>query len=161
MALHLRKTKLIQPRLQLWLAGSFVGLAGLALLLQFLFLAQRMVRAASALEGEGAQLAGEVPGMMLGALALSMLVLLPVILGVGVLLTFRIAGPLHRFDLYLAGIVAGSETEPCQLRDGDQLQDLCQRINAATEPVRRANAERNADAPGAPEAPDDAQRAAG
>ena len=132
-----RRKKLIRPKLQLWLVGSFVGLAGLALLLQFLVLSFRLTSELSKLDGASGQLAGEVPGMMLQVLVVSMAVLLPIIFVLGVLMTFRIAGPIYRFESFLASVARGEQIGPCKIRKGDKLQNLCELINEATEPVRR------------------------
>jgi methyl-accepting chemotaxis protein len=139
-----RSRKLIQPGLQLRLIFSFVGLAGLALLGQFLLLGYRLSEAAT---GEGA-LEAEVPRAMLEVLTFSLVILLPVIGAIGVLLTFRIAGPVYRFEQFLASVASGEQIGPCKLRDGDELQSLCDAINAATESVRRRSLETSA-----PEAP--------
>jgi len=128
-----RSRKLIQPGLQLRLVASFVGLAALALIGQFLLLNHRLTSAAT---GEG-QLAAEVPRVMLEILTFSLVILLPVISALGVLLTFRIAGPIYRFEQFLASVARGEQIGPCRIRDGDELQTLCEAINVATEPVRR------------------------
>lgn len=136
-----RRKKLIKPRLQLKLVGSFVGLAGLALLLQFLLLGYRVANEAAHLEGPGGLLTAEVPRIMLQVLAFSLVVLLPIIFAFGVLLTFRIAGPIYRFETYLAAVARGEESRPCKIREGDMLQSLCDRINEATEPLLRQEPE--------------------
>lgn len=132
-----RRQKLVRPQLQLWLVGSFVGLAGLALLLQFLVLSFRLTSSAGNLEGASGQLASEVPGLMLEVLVVSLAVLLPIIFVMGVLLTFRVAGPIYRFEEFLRSVASGEQIGPCKIRKGDKLQGLCDLINEATEPVRR------------------------
>ena len=131
-----RRTKLINPRFQVKLIGSFVGLAGLALLMQFLLLGYRLTSQASLLDGSG-ELAMQVPGLLLRVLVFSVLVLLPLIFAFGVLLTFRIAGPVYRFEEYLSSVARGEQVGPCRIRKGDELQSLCNAINAATESLRR------------------------
>jgi hypothetical protein len=44
--------------------------------------------------------------------------------------------------MYLKQVIARETSEPCRIRKGDELQDLCDLINAATEPVRNAAVER-------------------
>jgi len=136
---HPRRQKLIRRSFQLRLIGSFVGLAAMALLLQFLVLGWRLSVLSPELESPG-QLAEEIPGLMLSVLAFSFGILIPILFGFGVILTHRIAGPLHRFELYLDQVVRGETTKPCTIRSGDQLQSLCNAINAATEPVRQPRA---------------------
>lgn len=136
-----RRKKLVKPKLQLSLVGSFVGLAGLALLLQFMFSGYLVSGVASQVEGPGGQLAAEVPGIMLKVLVLSLAVLLPIIFAFGVLLTFRIAGPIYRFEKYLESVARGEQVGPCMIRSGDKLQSLCDRINEATAPLRHQKTE--------------------
>ena len=131
-----RRNKFIQPRLQLWLVSSFVGLAALGLLLQFLILGFRLTSRAADLE-LGGEVADALPALLLETLAFSLAVLVPVIFGIGILLTFRIAGPVHRFEQYLKSVVRGEQLGPCKIREKDRLQSLCDLINEATEPVRR------------------------
>jgi hypothetical protein len=80
--------------------------------------------------------------LLLEVLLFSFAVLLPSVLAIGVLLTFRVAGPIYRFERYLEDVAAGRDTGPCRIREGDQLQELCDRINAALEarPLRAQDA---------------------
>ena len=139
---HKRRIKLILPGLQLRLTGKFVGLAVLAMALQFLYFGRRLVVAMSELHGGSGDLAAEVPGMLLETLQVSMLVIVPIMVGFGVIFTFRIAGPMYRFEQYLAAVARGEETAPCRIRQGDELWSTCEKINAAVEPLLRRNAER-------------------
>ena len=135
-----RRIKLIKPRLQLRLIGVFVGLSGLGFLMQSLHVGLRLSElAASAPEG-GPYLMAVMPELPLEILAVSFGMLLPLTVAVGILVTFRIAGPVYRFEQYLKGVINGEEVGPCRLRKGDQLQDLCDLITQATEPVRLRNA---------------------
>lgn len=136
---HPRRQKLIRRSFQLRLIGSFVGLAAMALLLQFVVLGWRLSVLSPQLESPG-QLTEEIPGLMLSALAFSIGVLLPILFGFGVVLTHRIAGPLHRFETYLEQVSRGETDKPCTIRSGDQLQSLCQAINVATEHLRQSSA---------------------
>jgi len=133
-----RKQKLIVPRIQIRLVGMLVGISAVAMLLQFLFLGARLMGKLADLEGPGGQLAEEVPMLLLlQVFGLSIGVLLPVIFGLGIVVTFRVAGPIHRFEQYLRGVARGDQLGPCRIREGDQLQSLCDAINEATEPLRR------------------------
>lgn len=132
-----RRRKLIKPGLQLSLVGAFGGVAILAMLLQFLMMGFLLIRAASMLDGSGGELASQVPPALLTVLALSLLILAPLFVGIGVLLTFRVAGPVYRFEQFLAAVARGEQSEPCRIRAKDKLQSLCEAINLATEPLRR------------------------
>ena len=132
-----RSRKLIKAGFQLKLVLSFVGLASLGLLLQFLFLGSRLTSVATSLEGPGGELALELPATLLEVFGISVAIILPVVFVFGVLLTFRVAGPIYRFEHFLKSVARGDQIGPCHIREGDELQSLCDAINEATEPLRR------------------------
>ena len=136
MTTYKRRQKLPKPSLQLKMVGAFVGLAALAMMLQFLFLGSRLMTAVSGLDGAGGELAAGLPGLLLNVLLLSLGACLPIIFGLGILLTFRVAGPIYRFEKYLKSVADGEQSQPCRIRQGDQLQPLCDVINRVTEPLR-------------------------
>lgn len=127
-----RRKRLIKPDFQLKLIGSFGGVAVLAMLLQFLMLGYFLPESVSELEN-GGQLASQVPGSLIKVLGLSLVLLTPVFLMIGVALTFRIAGPIYRFEQHLAALARGEKLGPCKIRQGDHFQSLCDAINLATE----------------------------
>lgn len=131
MAYFLRRNKLPKPRLQLRLMLGFVGVSTLALSVQVLLLAQRLVNLAQDLPLGGDELRKTLPTLLFDVAGFSLLVLLPAVLGIGVLMTFKIAGPIYRFERYFEDVAAGRDTGPCRIRPGDELQELCQKINAA------------------------------
>ena len=131
-----RRKKLIKPGIQLRMVFSFVGLSVMGLTLQFLLLGSRLTNAAASLQGGGGDLAQEVPAMLLEIFALSLAILVPVTFVFGILLTFRVAGPIYRFEQYLKSVAKGEQIGPCKIRQGDELQSLCDAINDATEPLR-------------------------
>ena len=61
---------------------------------------------------------------------------LPLTFLVGVLTTFRIAGPVYRFEQFLAAVRRGERPSDFHLRKGDELTDLAALINEATGPLR-------------------------
>lgn len=131
-----RKQRLIQPRLQIWLISSFLGLSLLALTMQFLLLAAMLMNFAADLPQDGTLLVQELPRMLGWVLALSIGICLPLTVCVGVLVTFRIAGPLYRFEKHFEALARGENPGPCRLRKGDQLQGLCGVINGAVDRLR-------------------------
>ena len=136
MAQYKRRIKLIKPSLQLKLVGTFVGMAALTLLLQYLLITAHLTDAATRMPDGGSHLMSLLPEMLTKVLLLSFLVVLPLMFCVGVLTTFRIAGPVYRFEKYLGSVARGEETGPCRLRKGDELWDLCDKINEVTAVVR-------------------------
>lgn len=144
---HPRRRKLPLPRLQLRLIGAFTGLSALSLTLQFVLVSGRLSSLAARLPMGGEYLVDALPGLLLGAAALSVLVLLPLTAGLGVALTFRWAGPLYRLHAHLAQVVEGRAQGPCRLREGDELQELCALLNDALAAERARGASEGAQSP--------------
>lgn len=131
-----RKRKLIRPGLQLRLSGVFVGLVTLMLLLQYLLLNAELYRAAGELPSDGTRLLAMTDDVALRVAVASALVFLPLTLLVGVLASFRIAGPVYRFERFLEALRDGEQPEDFRLRDGDELQEIATLLNDATRPMR-------------------------
>jgi hypothetical protein len=136
MTQYKRRKKLIQPRLQLRLIFTFLGVALLALLLQFLLFGAMISELASELPQDGPLLQDRIPGFTLLVFAISIGVLLPMTVCVGVLVTFRIAGPLYRFEQHLKAIVRGEDPGVCRIRREDELQEFCKTFNEALDVMR-------------------------
>ncbi|MEM7305195.1 MAG: hypothetical protein AAF682_00925 [Planctomycetota bacterium] len=105
--------------------------------LQFLLVGYFLFQEVSGLDGEGGELFGELPGLLLIVFGLSLTVLLPLLFAFGLYMTFHIAGPIYRMQVFLSDVVRGEAKEPCKIRDSDQLQELCQLVNEATAPLLR------------------------
>lgn len=135
-----RKVKLILPSLQIRLIGYFAGASLLSLGLQYLLFSQSISSLASDLPRDGVIVLDKLPGMLAGVFLTSAALIFPVIAWIGLQTTFRFAGPLYRFEKHLSGVVDGSESNACNLRRGDQLQQVCRLMNEATRLQREANA---------------------
>ena len=131
-----RRRKLINTRLQLRLVLVFVGLAAVASLFQVFMVNRSILDMSKGLGAEREAFLGELPGVLSANLLLSLGVLVPVMLAVGILVTFRIAGPLYRMELHLKKLVRGQNPGPCSLREGDELQEFCSLLNRAVDVVR-------------------------
>jgi len=68
--------------------------------------------------------------------ASSVAILFPFVFGLGVLVTFRYAGPIVNMKNHLRKIELGEDPGPCRLRKGDRLHDLAEAINRATAALR-------------------------
>lgn len=134
-----RRIKLIKPRLQVRLTMTFVGLAAMGLVLQFLLLMARMSKHSLGFESGGSALFEQLDSLLLGALLTAALLFLPLVFAVGILTTFRIAGPLYRIERHLEQVARGESPGKCKLRKGDDLQELCDLLNHALD---RLEAER-------------------
>jgi hypothetical protein len=153
-----RRIKLIKPRLQLKLIATFVGLAALAFLMQSMIVVLSLTQTAADIPEGGPYLMALLPGLPVQILLFSFGLLLPLIFAVGILVTFRIAGPVYRFEKFLQAVVRGDQIGPCKLRDGDELQELCDLINEATAPLRHGRRGEPVEAPAAVPAAEPAYR---
>lgn len=140
--LNLRCRRLIQPRLQLRLIGVFLAVSALGFLLQALLLTSLLSKMAASLPTGGSEAQAQIPALVSTLLVLSFLVLLPLTVSVGILATFRFAGPVHRFEQYLGSVARSEDMGPCRIRKGDEFQELCVLINKA---VTRLRADRDAE----------------
>ena len=131
-----RRDRLVRPRLQLRLILAFLAVATTALLLQFALFSSVLTTAAADLPQDGQILIERTTGISLTILLVSLGVLLPLCFFVGILVTFRVAGPLYRFEKHLEAIARGEDPGPCRIRKGDDLQDFCATFNAALTRMR-------------------------
>lgn len=135
-----RRIKLIKPKLQLKLVGVFVGLSALGFLLQSLHVGLRLSELAASVPEGGNFLIAVMPELPIEILLVSFGMLLPLTIAVGILVTFRIAGPVYRFEKYLKAVIRGEEVGPCRIRKGDEFEELCELINQATVALREQHA---------------------
>jgi hypothetical protein len=128
-----RRRVLAQPRLQLRIVLAFLSAACISTLVQVLVLSYRLNSLAESLPADGNLVLEQLPGILRSQVLLTFLLMAPLMLAVGVLETFRVVGPLHRFERYLRDLAAGKRPEPCRIRKGDELQGLCRLLNEATQ----------------------------
>ena len=127
-----RRIVLINPAMQMRMIAPFVAICAVAVLLSLV--------TANLRDG---------PAMTLAiVIAVAMGVLLPLAVGTGILVTFRVAGPAHRFEEHLGAIARGEDPGVCRIRKTDELHGLCAAINAAVDRLREdARAAQGAAAP--------------
>ena len=135
-----RAQKLVKRGLQLKLIATFGFLACVAALLQFILLNHALMDVSERLENDSSALLAHMPTLFLSNLVLTLALLLPAMFFVGVLVTHRIAGPVWRFEAHLAAIARGEDPGECVIRRRDELQGLCDGINAAVHRLRSENA---------------------
>ena len=131
-----RSRRLIKPRLQLYMVVAFTGIAAIAFLLQAVYLAMKLSSLATALPTGATCSKPRSRRSCSSRSGCRSSVLLPLIVAVGVLVTFRVAGPVYRFEKWLEAIAKGEDPGPCRIRRGDQLHELCDRLNQAVEALR-------------------------
>lgn len=137
-----RRQKLIKPGIQLRLGAIFAGLTVMCLLLQWLLFSALLSNAAHEMAVGGDYLLDLIPTLLFRSLLFSVAIALPATLLAGVHATFRITGPIYRFETYLRDVLRGAELGPCKIRKGDALDELCGLINDATEDLRQRQAQK-------------------
>jgi hypothetical protein len=140
MAKYKRRIKLIKPEFQNRLTLVFLGMSALGMIIQFILFHATLGEFALMLPTDGALLIEVMNQDALRVLAISLFVILPLSYVVGVLTTFRIAGPLHRIETHLTAIVNDGYTGPCRTRNGDKLQELVDCVNEATLSLSQSSA---------------------
>lgn len=134
----MRIRKLIDPSLQLKLTTWFLATTAVGLLFQFLLITNQLSVLALDLPGEPTKNYEALARATRNTFFLSMLVILPLTLGVGILTTFKFVGPVYRFKEFLTRIANGEKPADCVIRKGDEMQDFCRLLNEATAPMRRS-----------------------
>jgi len=148
-----RKQKLIHPRFQLKLIGTFFFLACVSALFQVLLLHSSIQELEPHLGERSAAMIVLLDELFRQNLLIAFAALAPLMLVVGVLVTHRIAGPIYRMERHLEAIARGENPGECRIREGDEFHELCARLNEA---VNALQTRRAAPAP----APDEQRRAA-
>ncbi|MFH0945684.1 MAG: hypothetical protein V2A76_10845 [Planctomycetota bacterium] len=131
-----RKKRLIEPRLQLTFALTFLATATTGILVSSCITCYLLDKLASNLPNDGEVVRGLTSGALTQSALLTSLLLVPACLIIGTAVTFRIVGPLHRFRHFLREVADGKRPEQCRLRKKDELQDFCDLLNRVTEPLR-------------------------
>lgn len=131
-----RRIKLIKPGLQLKLTLIFVSFSALALLMQFVLFASSLTEVSLELPHDGSYMVERMGSLLFETMLTSMALFLPLIFAVGILTTFRFAGPLYRFEVFLNQVLRGEHPGECRIREGDMLHEFCDLLNRVTAPVR-------------------------
>lgn len=132
-----RRIQLIQPRLQMRLILTFLGVSIIGLILQFILFAATISSLADDLPQDGPLLLERIPTFTFAVLAITLCVVFPLTIAVGILSTFRIAGPLYRMERHLDSIARGEATDDCRIRQDDELQEFCGKLNAAVNALKQ------------------------
>ena len=126
-----RKKKLINSGLQLRMLVVFLSLSVASALFQVVLLNRSVLSMSSKLTRDSAVVSEMLPGMLTTNLLLTLGVLVPLTMVIGVLATHRIAGPAYRMTQYCKGIAQGEPPTTCRIRKNDELHELCAALNSA------------------------------
>jgi len=135
-----RKQKLIAPRFQLKLIGTFFSLACVCALLLAVLLHSSIQELEPHLGERSSALVVLLDELLLKNLLIAFAALGPLMLAVGVMLTHRIAGPVYRMERHLEAIARGENPGDCRIRKNDEFQELCARLNEAVRAIEARRA---------------------
>jgi len=136
-----RKKKLIKSGLQLKLVSAFLAMAVVASLFQVVLLNTSLLKLTEDLGVQTTDVISQFSGVLMRNLFITLGVLVPLMFVFGILITHRIAGPVYKFERYLDAVIRGDEEGECRLRKGDELQELCVRLNRAVAVLKQRAAE--------------------
>ena len=138
MSQNRRRNKLVKPGLQLKICAAFLAVSTSCILV-FYALTQIALREASLTYlGDPQSIVAHLHGELWRAVAISLLILVPLTLAVGVWITFKLCGPLHRLEHHLEALAEGRDPGPMFFRKTDELQELPGLVNRA---IDRLNGE--------------------
>ena len=96
-----------------------------------------MTRIAMQNPSHGMVIAGNIHDALWKHLLITLALLVPLTLAIGILVTHRVAGPLYRFEEYLKAVARGEPVGRCHIRKGDECQSLCDAVNDAVDALKR------------------------
>lgn len=126
-----RRKKLINKRLQLKMIGVFTAIGGVCALFQIVLVNFSLLEVAKNAPAGGDQILHEARSMMFTNVAWTLGALVPLMVCVGLVVTHRVAGPAYRMTQHCKAIAEGAPVTTCKIREGDELGDLCDALNAA------------------------------
>ena len=144
--MHLpRKQKLINRRLQLgWGAMAAMAL-GFCLFIQSMILVVSLRNLAVILPEDGDLLLAEIPSTLMISLALTTFILVPFVIYLAVVVSLRVAGPVHHMEQHLKAVLANQQVDDCKLRKHDHFHELCSLMNAVISRQNESTRSENVD----------------
>jgi methyl-accepting chemotaxis protein len=133
-----RLQKLPQPRIQLYLIGSFLAMSLLMLFLEHMLFVNRMSQLASELPNDGPVFLDRFPSALGSGLLLMLAGCIPLTFALGVLVTNGLVGPLQRIQDHLRAAARDGGVGPLRVRQRDRFGELADAINSALESKGRA-----------------------
>ncbi|MFT7670477.1 MAG: hypothetical protein ACI8X5_003186 [Planctomycetota bacterium] len=133
---NLRKKNLVRPVLQIKMTLAFMATSAVLMALMGCLVIWQLTDSSGSDPMFSDRVLSEVMPALSSSFVITMVLLMPVTMVVGVLSTFLVAGPLTRFEMFLKSVKAGENPADCKLRDGDELGEFCALLNDVTRPLR-------------------------
>ena len=138
---HKRKKKFINAESQLWFILLSLMTAGVSIVIHAALVSWTLGNLATQLPNDGRELHALIPQSVFMSSLLAVGLIIPPVVVIFLTATFRWAGPLYRFRMFLEAVAAGRHPEPCRLREKDKVKDMCELLNTVTEPLRESQAQ--------------------
>ena len=119
----LRMNKLPKPRLQMTMISMFVVVGSLGLIVFFALSLAKLGKLLGSVP-EARVLLEQAQLGLLTELWIALALMVPVLVMVGMFVTFRVAGPLVALERYLTQLAEGEDPGECHFRRGDELREL-------------------------------------
>lgn len=126
-----RMKKLINKSMQLKMVAVFTAIGCTCALFQIVLVNFGLLGIAKSVPGGGVEVLSKARSMMAQNVFWTLGAMIPLMTCVGVILTHRVAGPAYRMTQHCKAIAAGEPVRPCKIRKDDELQELCDALNAA------------------------------
>ena len=133
---NLRKKNLIKPALQFKITLAFMATSASLMCLMAFLVILFLTDEGGGKFGVSDQVLDQVIPVLTRSFIITMVLLVPVTLVVGVLATFMVAGPLRCFERFLERVRDGEKPADCSIRKGDELGEFCELLNEVTRPLR-------------------------
>ena len=121
-----RRKILISPKIQLLSGLVFMSTASVYVLFQAILLNRMVAETMQKYPGHDPELLDSLLSGIMGNLAVTFLILVPVSMICATLLTFRFVGPIYRFKRYIMEILDGTDPGPCHVRKQDEFKDVAE-----------------------------------
>jgi hypothetical protein len=131
-----RLIRVLFPRIQGRFLTLTLSVIATSLLVHSALSVWSLTRLARELPSDGELVQERIVPIVLRDLAFAFVATAPAFALLAMAGLMGVIGPLFRMRRFLEEAVAGRHPEPCTLRQGDELQDVCKLLNTATEPLR-------------------------
>lgn len=125
-----RKQKLINKSLQLKMVAVFAAIGCTCALFQVVLVNFSLLEIARESASGGDEILRSARSMMFENVVWTICAMIPLMTCVGIIITHRVAGPAYRMTMHCNEIAKGGEVRPCKIREDDELQELCDALNA-------------------------------
>lgn len=133
-----RTKKLVNKSLQLKMIAVFTAIGCTCALFQVVLVNHGLLSIARSAPSGGDEILRQARGMMLQNVVWTLGAMIPLMTCIGIVLTHRVAGPAYRLREHCKAIAAGGPVTKCSIRKHDELQDLCDAMNAAFDRIAPA-----------------------